>query len=61
MVISLAAITFAQEVKTDYDRNTEFTQYKTFSLEKIHTTNPLTNPLWVDRITSAIGAAEGKN
>jgi hypothetical protein len=57
MVISLAAIAFAQEVKTDYDRNTEFTQYKTFSLEKIHTTNPL----WVDRITSAIGAAEEKN
>ena len=53
MVISLAAIAFAQEVKTDYDRNAEFSQYKTFSFEKIQTKNPL----WVDRITSAIGAA----
>lgn len=53
MVISLAAISFAQEIKTDYDRNAEFSQYKTFSFEKIQTKNPL----WVDRITSAIGAA----
>jgi hypothetical protein len=53
MVISLVAIAFAQEVKTDYDRNAEFSQYKTFSFEKIQTKNPL----WVDRITSAIGAA----
>jgi hypothetical protein len=35
MVISLAAIAFAQEIKTDYDRNAEFSRYKTFSFEKI--------------------------
>lgn len=57
MVISLAAISFAQEIKTDYDRNAEFGQYKTFSFKKVQTMNPL----WVDRITSVIGAAEGKN
>jgi hypothetical protein len=53
MVIFLATIAFAQEVKTDYDRNAEFSQYKTFSFEKIQTKNPL----WVDRITFAVGAA----
>ena len=57
MVISLAAISFAQEIKTDYDRNAEFGQYKTFSFDKVQTMNSL----WVDRITSVIGAAEGKN
>jgi hypothetical protein len=41
MVISLAAISFTQEIKTDYEGNAEFTQYKTFSFEKIRTKNPL--------------------
>lgn len=53
MVISLACISFAQQIKTDYDRNANFSQYKTFSFEKIQTRNPL----WVDRIASAISAA----
>ena len=53
IVISLATISFAQVVRTDYDRNANFSQYKTFSFEKIQTRNQL----FVDRITSAISSA----
>lgn len=53
IAISLATPSFAQEIKTDYDRNANFSQYKTFSFEKIQTKNSL----WVDRITSAVSAA----
>lgn len=53
VVVFFAAKLSAQEVKTDYDRNANFSQYKTFSVEKIQTKNPL----WVDRISSAVGAA----
>lgn len=52
MSISLASMSFAQDVKTDYDRNANFSQYKTFSFEKIQTKNPL----WVDRITAAVSS-----
>jgi hypothetical protein len=47
------AVSFAQQVKTDYDRNADFNQYKTFSWENVHTENPL----WVDRIKSAVNSA----
>jgi hypothetical protein len=50
MAICLATISFAQEITTDYDRNANFRQYKTFSFEKIQTKDPL----WVGRISSAI-------
>lgn len=53
VIISLAAISVAQEIKTDYDRNADFSRYKTFSFEKIETKDPL----WVDRITAAVGSA----
>jgi hypothetical protein len=53
MVISLATMSIAQEVKTDYDRNANFGQYKTFSFEKIQTKNQLL----IDRITSAVTTA----
>src|SRR5215831_17940816 len=53
IAISLASMTFAQVIKTDYDRNANFRKYKTFSFEKIRTKNPLL----VDRITSAVSAA----
>jgi hypothetical protein len=43
----------AQQVKTDYDHNTDFTQYKTYSWEKVQTQDPL----WVDRIKEAVNAA----
>ena len=41
---------FGQQVKTDYDRATDFNQYKTYSWEKVQTQDPL----WVDRIEQAV-------
>ena len=58
MMLSLVAGSLAQEIKTDYDRKADFNRYKTFSFEKVETKDPL----WVDRITDAIGgelAAKG--
>ena len=49
----LAAGSFAQGVKTDYDRTVNFNEYKTYSWEKVHTQNPL----WVDRIKAAVNSA----
>ncbi|MCU1338604.1 MAG: hypothetical protein JWO19_4185 [Bryobacterales bacterium] len=48
-----ATASFAQHVKTDYDRGTDFSQYKTYSWEKVQTPDPL----WVDRIKEAVNAA----
>ena len=49
----LASASFAQQVKTDYDRNADFSQYKTYSWEKVQTQDPL----WVDRIKGAVNTA----
>ena len=49
----LASASFAQQVKTDYDRSADFSQYKTYSWEKVQTPDPL----WVDRIKEAVNAA----
>jgi len=48
-----ATASFAQQVKTDYDHNAEFSQYKTYSWEKVQTSDTL----WVDRIKGAVNAA----
>ena len=48
----LANASFAQQVKTDYDRAANFSQYKTYSWEKVQTPDPL----WVDRIKAAVNA-----
>jgi hypothetical protein len=55
MLITLicATASFAQEVKTDYDRNTDFSQYKTYSWERVQTQDPL----WIDRIKSDVNSA----
>jgi hypothetical protein len=55
MAMALVSVTatFSQQVKTDYDRNTDFSQYKTYSWEQVQTQNPL----WVDRIKTAVNAA----
>jgi hypothetical protein len=45
-----AAASLAQQVKTDYDRNANFNQYKTYSWEKVQTQDPL----WIDRIKEAV-------
>ncbi len=53
LVLFLANASFAQQVQTDYDRAANFSQYKTYSWEKVRTPDPL----WVDRIKAAVNAA----
>jgi Domain of unknown function (DUF4136) len=53
LTLFLAKASFAQQVKTDYDRAANFSQYKTFSWKKVQTPDPL----WVDRIKAAVDAA----
>jgi hypothetical protein len=51
--VVLTAASFAQQVKTDYDHNSNFGQYKTYSWEKVQTQDPLL----VDRIKDAVNRA----
>ena len=51
----LAAASFAQQVKTDYDHSANFGQYKTYSWENVQTKDPLL----VGRIKDAVNAALG--
>ena len=53
IALLFATALFAQQVKTDFDRSADFSQYKTYSWEKVHTENPL----WVDRIKAAVNSA----
>ena len=53
MMVLLAGKLSAGQVKTDYDRNANFGQYKTYSWEQVKTQNPLD----VDRIKNAVNAA----
>src|SRR5712664_2548782 len=55
LMLLLACVSFAQHVKTDYDRSANFGQYKTYSWEKVKTQNPLD----ADRIKSAVNASLG--
>src|ERR1700739_2626377 len=43
----------AQQVQTDYDRNANFAQYKTYSWEQVKTKDPLD----IERIKNAVNAA----
>ena len=52
MMFLLAGNSSAQEVKTDYDRNANFGQYKTYSWEQVKTQDPL----FVDRIKNSVNA-----
>lgn len=52
-MILIAAALFGEQVKTDYDRSANFTQFKTYSWEAVKTQNPL----WTDRIKAAVNAA----
>jgi len=52
MVLLCAGASFGQQVKTDYDRGADFSQYKTYSWERVQTQNPL----WVSRIKQAVNA-----
>jgi hypothetical protein len=53
IVILFATASFAQQVKTDYDRDADFNRYKTYSWEKVQTQDSL----WVDRIKEAVNTA----
>lgn len=53
VVTLFTAVSIAQQVKTDYDRSANFSNYKTFSFEKVQTADPL----WVERVKSAVGGA----
>src|SRR6266851_3890696 len=53
IALLFATASFAQHVKTDYNRTTDFSQYKTYSWEKVQTQDAL----WVDRIKGAVDAA----
>jgi Domain of unknown function (DUF4136) len=53
IALLFATALFAEQVKTDYDRSADFSQYKTYSWEKVQTQDPL----WVGRIKDAVNAA----
>ena len=53
MMFLLAGRLSAQQVKTDYDRSADFSQYKTYSWQHVKTKDALD----VDRIKSAVNAA----
>jgi hypothetical protein len=53
MVLLFATASFAEQVKTDYDRSANFSQYKTYSWQKVQTQDQL----WVSRIEDAVNAA----
>lgn len=53
ILLLAATASMAQQVKTDYDHNADFAQYKTYSWEKVQTQDPL----WVDRIKQAVNSA----
>jgi Domain of unknown function (DUF4136) len=52
MAVLIAASAFGQQIKTDYDRNADFSHYKTYSWGGIHTSDPLS----IDRIKAAVNA-----
>jgi len=53
IAILSATASLAQQVKTDHDRNADFSRYKTYSWGNVHTQDPL----WVDRIKGAVYSA----
>lgn len=52
-VAILSATASMAEVKTDYDRNADFSRYKTYSWGNVRTQDQL----WVDRIKAAVNSA----
>ena len=52
LMLLVACVSFAQQVKSDYDHSANFGQYKTYSWEKIQTKDPLL----VDRIKDAVNS-----
>jgi hypothetical protein len=55
LVLAIGTTAFAQNVKTDYDKGTDFAQYKTFMwIKEPQTTNPLTKQRVVDDVNAAL-------
>ena len=52
IALLFATASFAQQVKTDYDRSADFGRYKTYYWEKVHSPDPL----WVNRIKDAVNS-----
>ncbi|HYZ73278.1 MAG TPA: DUF4136 domain-containing protein, partial [Chthoniobacterales bacterium] len=53
MLLFLTSASFAEQVKTDYDRSADFSRYKTYSWEKVSSQDQL----WVPRIKDAVNTA----
>jgi hypothetical protein len=57
LAIGMASIAFAQKVTTDYDKNTNFGQYKTFMwIKQPQTPDPLTAQRVVEEVNAALAA-----
>jgi hypothetical protein len=52
MMMLASVVSVAQQVKTDYDRNANFSQFKTYSWSNVKTRDPLL----VDRIKNAVNS-----
>lgn len=53
IAVLFATASFGEQVKTDYDRSADFSQYKTYCWEKVQTQDQL----WVGRIKDAVNAS----
>jgi uncharacterized protein YkwD len=57
LTLAVASTALAQKVKTDYDKNTNFTQYKTFAwIKQPKTTDPLMAQRVVEEVNAALAA-----
>ena len=55
LMMGIAHVTFAQDVKTDYDKGTNFAPYKTFMwIKEPKAADPLTKQRVIDDVTSAL-------
>jgi hypothetical protein len=57
LMLAIGSTAFAQDVKTDYAKGTDFSQYKTFMwIKEPQTTNPLTKQRVIDDVNAALTA-----
>ena len=57
LMLAIGTTAFAQNVKTDYARGTDFSQYKTFMwIKEPQTRNPLTKQRVIDDVNAALTA-----
>ena len=58
LAMMIANVTFAQDVKTDFSRSTDFSRYKTFMwIKEPKTTNPLMRQRVIDDVNAALAAS----